>query len=157
MSPLHADSTSRSRATEELRARPRVRSRVGRALLVSAGTSSLGLAVLGIWLPVLPTTPLVLLAAWLFSLSSERFHSLLLESRLFGPIISDWERHRALPVRVKILTVVILAVSISISSAWLVFAHGKPAWAIVVALIGIAVAAFVLRIPTRPKVEGEER
>lgn len=52
--------------------------------------------IVGIVLPVLPTTPFVLLAAWCFARSSDRFHVWLLGHRYFGNLVSDWEKHRGI-------------------------------------------------------------
>ena len=66
-------------------------SRAVRIALVTAGTSSLALGVIGIFVPVLPTTPFVLLAAGCYARASTRLHGWLLRSRAFGPMIREWE------------------------------------------------------------------
>lgn len=68
----------------------------------------LGLAGLGIALPVLPTTPFLLLAAWFFSRSSERWHQWLLNSAMFGPIINNWEQRRCVNCRTKVVSIVLM-------------------------------------------------
>ena len=76
------------------------------------GASSLLCGIVGIFLPLLPTTPFVLLAAFCFSRSSERVHQWLLNNRYFGKIISDWETHGVIRTRTKwiaTLSIVILA------------------------------------------------
>ena len=75
---------------------------------LSAGWSALALGVLGIFLPVLPTTPLVLLAAWCFSRSSERLHRKLLEHPRLGPPIRDWEDHGVIRLRAKVLATAVI-------------------------------------------------
>lgn len=62
---------------------------------------ALGLAVLGVLLPGLPTTPFVLVAAWAAARGSPRLHAYLLGHRLFGPMISDWQRSGAVHRRAK--------------------------------------------------------
>ena len=62
-------------------------------------------AGLGFILPVLPGTPFLLLAAWCFSRSSEKWHRWLLESELFGPIIRNWEENRCISRRTKIVAI----------------------------------------------------
>jgi uncharacterized membrane protein YbaN (DUF454 family) len=83
------------------------------------GLLFLGLGVLGIALPILPSTPFVLLAAWFFAQSSERWHRKLLDSDLFGPMIRNWERNRCISLRTKLvgLGAMLLAGSASITFA----------------------------------------
>lgn len=65
----------------------------------------LALGVLGIALPVLPSTPFILLAAWFFARSSERWHTRLLDSELFGPMIRNWEQNRCISLRTKAVAI----------------------------------------------------
>ncbi|MEC7257498.1 MAG: YbaN family protein, partial [Pseudomonadota bacterium] len=65
--------------------------RAMRPLWTLAGLLSLAVGILGIFLPVLPTTPLVLLAAFCFGKGSPRLRAWILEHRRFGPMIADWE------------------------------------------------------------------
>ena len=71
-----------------------------------AGFLLVGLATLGIFLPLLPTTPLLLLAAACFANSSEKWHRWLTEHNVFGPIIRNWHENRCIPRRAKITAVV---------------------------------------------------
>ncbi len=66
----------------------------------------LALGLLGIALPVLPSTPFILLAAWFFARSSEYWHRRLLDSQLFGPMILNWERNRCISCRTKVVAIV---------------------------------------------------
>ena len=66
----------------------------------------LGLAILGIVLPVLPGTPFLLMSAWFFARSSEKWHQRLLRSELFGPLIRNWESHHCISSRTKIVAIV---------------------------------------------------
>jgi len=66
----------------------------------------LALGLLGIPLPILPSTPFILLAAWFFARSSEKWHDRLLSSDLFGPMIHNWESNRCISRRTKIVAVV---------------------------------------------------
>ena len=86
-----------------------------RVLLVIAGWLSVCLGVVGIVLPVLPTTPFMILAALCFSRSSPRFHSWLLNNRIFGPIISDWQSNKCMRKKVKMRALVIIAITFFIS------------------------------------------
>lgn len=70
-----------------------------------AGLLSLGLAILGALLPLLPTTCFVLLAAWCFAKSSPQWHRRLCENKLFGPTITQWENERCISTKGKVLAI----------------------------------------------------
>ena len=74
----------------------------------SLGLLFLGLAIVGIMLPVIPATPFLLLAAWFFARSSEKWHQRLLQSELFGPIIRNWENNRCISRRTKIVSIILM-------------------------------------------------
>ena len=76
-----------------------------RRLYLALGFVALTLGIIGIPLPVLPTTPFLLLAAWCFSRSSERWHQWLLANETFGPVISNWEKRRCISMRTKIIAI----------------------------------------------------
>lgn len=76
-----------------------------RALLFGLGWVFFALGVLGVFLPVLPTTPFMLLALWCFARSSRRFHHWLYTHRLFGPPLQRWQRHGVIPLSAKIIAV----------------------------------------------------
>lgn len=71
----------------------------------------LALGLLGIPLPILPSTPFILLAAWFFARSSEKWHAWLLDSNLFGPIIRNWEDNRCISRRTKLVAVITMLVA----------------------------------------------
>lgn len=75
---------------------------VRRLLYVGLGLVFVGLAILGVILPVLPTTPFLLLASYFFVRSSPALHRRLQNSRLFGRLIRDWEKHRGVRPHVKV-------------------------------------------------------
>src|SRR5262245_37412015 len=77
---------------------PRTPSKV---VYCAAGCLCVGQAFLGLFLPPLPTTPFLLLAAFCFSGGSESLHRWLIEHRVFGPIISDWQHHRVIRKQTK--------------------------------------------------------
>ncbi|MDF7808096.1 YbaN family protein [Pontiellaceae bacterium B12219] len=74
-------------------------------IFLTAGILLVGLAALGTVLPLLPTTPLLLLAAWCFAHSSEKCHRWLIEHRLFGPILKNWQEKKCIPFKAKLLAV----------------------------------------------------
>jgi uncharacterized membrane protein YbaN (DUF454 family) len=69
------------------------------------GFVALSLGIIGIPMPVLPTTPFLLLAAWCFARSSERWHQWLLANKTFGPLISNWDKHRCISLRTKVTAI----------------------------------------------------
>jgi uncharacterized membrane protein YbaN (DUF454 family) len=91
------------------------RARPVRAVFFVLGTVFLCLAALGIVVPVLPTTPFVLLAAACYLRASTRLHDRLLRSRTFGPTILAWQEHRAIPPRAKALAIVMVTATFAIS------------------------------------------
>lgn len=74
-------------------------------LLAIFGLISLGLAILGIFLPVLPTTPLLLLASALFLRSSDRLYKWLMSHPRFGPYITNFMKNKSIPLRIKVIAV----------------------------------------------------
>jgi len=117
-----------------------------RRLLAAAGVLSLALGVLGIVLPGLPTTPFVLLAAACFAKSSPRLHARLLTNRYLGPLVRDWEAHRSIPLRIKVVSIALMSTMICVS-AWQ-FADRPWLAGAVLALGGLG-AWVVWRLPTR--------
>lgn len=83
-----------------------------RPLLVAAGFVSIGLGVAGIFLPVLPTTPFLLLSAWCFARSSPRLYRKLLQNRHLGLYIRRFREQRALPLRVKVVSCLMVWISL---------------------------------------------
>lgn len=108
------------------------------------GFALTALAALGIVLPLLPTTPLLLLAAACFARSSVKCHRWLLNHRVFGPIIRNWNENRCIPLKAKITAVVMIilfggyAVGFAVENLYLRIAGGM------LCLIGLI---SVLRIP----------
>ena len=116
-----------------------------RAMYLSAGFLALFLAILGAVLPVLPTTPFVLLAAACFARGSEYFHHKLLENRIAGPIIREWSLYRSIPQRVK--RWVYFLMTLSFGSSILIV---PELWQkIMLVVIGSILAGYVWRIPVR--------
>lgn len=121
-----------------------------RILLLIIGWLAIALGTLGVFLPLLPTTPFILLAAWCFARSSPRFHHWLLYRSWFGSYLRHWQQHRALPPKVKgrgiTLSIITFALSI-----WLV----KIVWVrILLVCILCALVIFLLRMPV---VEAEQQ
>ena len=118
-----------------------------RRLWMALGGVALGLGALGVLLPLLPTTPFLILAAYCFSRSSERLHAWLLEHRVFGPPIQNWRAHRAISGKAKLSALVAMAVILAISAA-----ADVPAWVFATqTVILAAVALFLLTRPAPPQ------
>lgn len=121
-------------------------SRPGRALYLTAGCLFVGLAWLGAILPVLPTTPFLLLALWAFSRSSPRLHAWLLRARIFGPFLRDWNRYRGVRQNVKMVATVMLTAVVGLS----LLGGLRPHWVVVLLLLAVIGTTVILRLPTIP-------
>ncbi len=82
-------------------------------LLLGLGFVAIGVA--GIFLPVLPTTPFMLLAAACFARSSERFYHWLLNHRVFGATVREWQQHHSIPRRTKWFAIATMAATLAVS------------------------------------------
>ncbi|HSV87563.1 MAG TPA: YbaN family protein [Bacteroidales bacterium] len=91
-----------------------------RLAFFGAGTLFFGLAMLGIPLPLLPTTPFLLLSAWFYSLSSRRFYTWLVNHRYFGKIIRNYREKGGVEKKVKIFAITLLWVTIILSATFAV-------------------------------------
>lgn len=117
-----------------------------KVVFVICGWLSLSVGIIGIWLPILPTTPFILLAAYCFSRGSLRLHRWLRGNRHFGEIIRDWETHRGLRRSAKIMATVMIVLLFSYT---LIFV-GVP---IYIKILLVVIALFVLTyLWTRPTV-----
>lgn len=115
-----------------------------RLFLIGLGWFSFALGVIGIFLPVMPTTPFILLAAWAFSQSSERFHTWLLEHRHFGPMVRTWQHERALQRRVRNRVIFLLWLSL-VCSSLLTGVIGYWWVAPILAVAGICLTIYLMR------------
>ena len=125
------------------------KNRVIRALLLVAGTISLALGAIGIFLPILPTTPFLLLSAACYMRSSERMHKWLLGNRWFGEYIRNYQEGRGIPLKTKIVAMAFLWAAI-IYSAF--FALDEILIAqVALLLIALGVSVHLIRLPTLKK------
>lgn len=120
-----------------------------RSLLILAGIVSLALGVIGAFLPLLPTVPLVLLAAYCFARSSDRLHNWLLTHPVFGRILRDFEAGNGVERRIKIRAIVLIWISMGLS-CWIM---DRPMVCVILGLIGLAVSYNIWRLPEPPGVE----
>ena len=116
-----------------------------RILLIIIGTLSVAAGVVGILLPLVPTTPFLLLAAWCFARSSERFYGLLVNNRWLGPYIRDYRDGRGMTLRAKVSTLSVVWIAMIIGAGFVV----PILWArLLLVGIGVGVTVFLLRLPT---------
>ncbi|MEO1025745.1 MAG: YbaN family protein [Pseudomonadota bacterium] len=117
------------------------------SFLSALGFAALALAAVGVVLPVLPTTPFVILAAFLFGKSSPRFQRILEQNSVFGPIIVDWRKNGAIAVEHKVLAIAMMGAVLMLSIALSV-----KLWILVLQAVCIAGAAtFIFTRPGRSK------
>ena len=119
---------------------------IKRIALIFVGWTCVVLGLIGIVLPVLPTTPFLLLAATCFEKSSKRFHYWLLNSPLFGPIIRDWQEKRYIKKKVKVWALFVIVVTFSIS----IYVVPLDAVRVFLVVMLCLCLFFVGRLPTTP-------
>ncbi len=111
-----------------------------------AGVLAILLGVIGIFLPLLPTTPFLLLAAACFARGSPRMHQALLRHRVFGRYLNDYEQGRGIPRRAKITALVMMWSSL----AFAVWRFDLPWLRLLLVAIGACVTLYLLRLPNAP-------
>lgn len=119
-----------------------------RWLLIVAGVVATALGIVGAFLPVLPTTPFLLIAAACFARASPKLDRRLTGSKTFGPMIVEWRTHRAIPWRTKLVALGLMSAMIAVSATWFV----EPWWAkALLVAVGVATGAWLWRIPSRDR------
>jgi len=114
-------------------------------LLKIAGTVFLVIGGVGIILPILPTTPFLLLAAVCYARSSERWYHWLLHNRWFGSYIRNWHEGKGIPMKTKVLSILFLILTLGYSVAFVVpFLIGKVA----LIIVAVCVSVHILSLPT---------
>jgi uncharacterized membrane protein YbaN (DUF454 family) len=117
---------------------------ISRPLLIVAGTTSTIVGIIGIFIPVLPTTPFLLLAAACYMRSSERYYRWLTNNRFFGVYIKNYIEGRGIPLKVKIITLTLLWLGIGLSAA---LATGNLIVRIILGAIAVGVTIHILLRP----------
>lgn len=118
---------------------------LGRSLWITGGTVCVGLGLLGIFLPVLPTTPFLLLAAFCYGRGSKRFYHWLVDRSWFGDYIRNYREGRGIPLKQKVMTIILLWLTIGVT-----IGLTEPAWwlKVLLAAVAIGVTFHVTRLKT---------
>ena len=123
--------------------------RAARYAYVAVGLLFVGLGALGVVLPVVPTTPFLLISLWAFARSSHRLEAWLLGHRVFGPRLVEWRKHRVIPLSVKLT-----AWGSMVGSLTLMILTGASPIAIIGAASVMAIGAgYVASKPSKPPPE----
>ena len=108
----------------------------------------LGIALLGVVLPVVPATPFLLLSAACFARSSQRFYDWLSNHRSFGPLVREWREHRSIPWRTKLWAIALMSGPLAVSVVFFV-EDATMQWAL--AALGVLLAAWLYSVPSRDR------
>ena len=128
---------------------PRVNSAM-RLVWIGLGLLAVGLGVVGLLLPLLPTTPFMLLAAACFAKSSPRLHDWLVNHRVFGPAIADWRDHRAIRPKAKRMALVAMSAAFGLS-----LFLGLPVRVLAVqAVVLVVMGSWIWTRPDGPRDQG---
>lgn len=118
-------------------------------LFFCCGLLALVLGIIGIFLPILPTTPFILLSAFCFAKSSTRLYHWLIEHHHLSPVIKDWQAHRRIPKKAKYTAYFMMMLSCS-GLLWQFWGKQPFIWlAITASLLCLTVALWMHRLPTR--------
>ena len=117
-----------------------------RYVYLSIGFLCVAVGFIGIVVPGIPTTPLILLAAWAFARSSKRFELWLLRHRVFGRLIEDWRNHRGISRKGKITAVVLIVPTFSAT----IFFAFSFVFDLVFGIFGIALCVYLVTRPEPP-------
>ena len=119
-----------------------------RLAFAALGTLFLLLGIIGIFMPILPTTPFLLLATACYARSSHRFYNWLMNHPAFGPLIVEWRTYRSIPWRVKLVAVATMTLTFG-SSILFFIRDGRLQLAL--AVFGVTMVIWLYRIPSRDR------
>jgi uncharacterized membrane protein YbaN (DUF454 family) len=122
-----------------------LRQKIFNGALIITGTFSLGLGIIGIFIPLLPTTPFLLLAAYCYFRSSKKLYNWLVSNKLFGSYIRNYYEGLGIPLKVKLLSISFLWLTIGFSTYFIV---NLLILRIILILIAIGVTIHILTIKT---------
>ena len=116
-----------------------------RTILISLGWLCVGLGFVGVFVPGIPTTIFLIIALWAFTKSSEKLRHWLLNHKRFGPILNNWQEHKVVPRRAKILMVVLMSLAV------ILFYYASQSLILTIGLIIIlvSVAIYVISLPSK--------
>ena len=116
-----------------------------RTILISLGLLCVGLGFIGVFVPGIPTTIFLIIALWAFTKSSEKLRYWLLNHKRFGPILNNWQEHKVVPRRAKILMVVLMSLAV------ILFYYSLQSLILTIGLIIIlvSVAIYVISLPSK--------
>lgn len=116
-----------------------------RVILISLGWICVGLGFVGVFVPGIPTTIFLIIALWAFTKSSEKLRHWLLNHKRFGPILNNWQEHKVVPRRAKILMVVLMSLAV------ILFYYSLQSLILTIGLIIIliSVAIYVISLPSK--------
>ena len=116
-----------------------------RIILISLGWLCVGLGFVGVFVPGIPTTIFLIIALWAFTKSSEKLRHWLLNHKRFGPILNNWQEHKVVPRRAKILMVVLMSLAV------ILFYYSLQSLILTIGLIIIlvSVAIYVISLPSK--------
>jgi hypothetical protein len=116
-----------------------------RTILISLGWLCVGLGFVGVFVPGIPTTIFLIIALWAFTKSSKKLRHWLLNHKRFGPILNNWQQHKVVPRRAKILMVVLMSLAV------VLFYYSLQNIYLTIGLIIILVpvAIYVISLPSK--------
>ena len=114
-----------------------------KVLLISIGTFFIGVAIVGIFIPILPTTPFLLISAALFARSSKKFYNWLINNKIFGTYIKNYREGKGIPLKSKVITIALLWITIGCS---VIFAIDIFWVRVILVIIAIGVTIHIIRI-----------
>ena len=116
-----------------------------RIILLSLGLLCVGLAFIGIFIPGIPTTPFLIVALWAFAQSSKKFHAWLLNHKRFGTVLRNWESHKVVPIKAKILMIILQITAV----AMIQYSLNNIFITIGLAVLLLCVASYVISLPSK--------
>ncbi len=118
-----------------------------RVAFAALGTLFLLLGIVGVFMPILPTTPFLLLATACYARSSHRFYNWLMNHPAFGPLIVEWRTYRSIPWRIKLVAVVTMTLTFGSS----IIFHQRRLAAASAGFFGLTMVIWLYRIPSRDR------